>query len=273
MKSIYSVAKFSLHNGSSVNARVCVGNEPQTALQGDKRPRLRWNPQLHALFLSAITALGGPDKAQPRTIQATMHVEGLTLFHVKSHLQKYRRSLRQDADALALRGEPRKRNSQRRSAFQWHPMPPVAQLPVRAPGAAGVDLGGAGPPVCTRGDSCATVASGTGDGLGFTAGGGRQAPAELHALAALQAGAVQLALQKQLEARMEVRRSLPRTEQLRSWPFERYSAPRADTQARLHEAQLAPTGWRRAWRRVASHSRGNRRLCRGYRSPEYVHTW
>lgn len=246
MKAYPAEPNFHFTAGQNVSACVCVGHEPYTALQGDKRPRLRWNPQLHALFLSAITALGGPDKAQPRTIQAAMRVEGLTLFHVKSHLQKYRRSLRQDADALVLRGEPRKRSSHRRSTFQWHPMPPLAQLPMGAPGAAVVNPGGAGAAVRARGDSCAAVAGGTGDGLGFAAGGGQQAPAEVHALAALQAGAVQLALQKQLEARMEVRRLLPCTEHLRSWPSERYLAPPADRQACLHGAQLVPTGWRRA---------------------------
>ncbi|KAK9835030.1 hypothetical protein WJX81_005433 [Elliptochloris bilobata] len=84
---------------------------PRAALAGEKRPRLRWNPQLHALFVSAVTSLGGPDKAQPRTIQQAMRVEGLTLFHVKSHLQKYRRSLRADADALDASGEPHKRSA------------------------------------------------------------------------------------------------------------------------------------------------------------------
>ncbi|AEE76860.1 Protein PHR1-LIKE 2 [Arabidopsis thaliana] len=59
-------------------------------LTTDPKPRLRWTTELHERFVDAVTQLGGPDKATPKTIMRTMGVKGLTLYHLKSHLQKFR---------------------------------------------------------------------------------------------------------------------------------------------------------------------------------------
>ncbi|KAL1548381.1 pheromone-like peptide expressed [Salvia divinorum] len=59
-------------------------------LSTDPRPRLRWTADLHERFVDAVAQLGGADKATPKTIMRTMGVKGLTLYHLKSHLQKYR---------------------------------------------------------------------------------------------------------------------------------------------------------------------------------------
>ncbi|XP_058113037.1 protein PHR1-LIKE 3-like isoform X2 [Magnolia sinica] len=64
--------------------------DPCLVLTADPKPRLRWTSDLHDRFVDAVTQLGGPGKATPKTILRAMGVKGLTLFHLKSHLQKYR---------------------------------------------------------------------------------------------------------------------------------------------------------------------------------------
>ncbi|BAF23518.1 protein PHR1-LIKE 3 [Oryza sativa Japonica Group] len=66
------------------------GSSAGLVLTADPKPRLRWTADLHDRFVDAVAQLGGPDKATPKTIMRTMGVKGLTLFHLKSHLQKYR---------------------------------------------------------------------------------------------------------------------------------------------------------------------------------------
>ncbi|KAI4385646.1 hypothetical protein MLD38_003642 [Melastoma candidum] len=55
-----------------------------------KTPRLRWTPDLHLCFIHAIERLGGHDRATPKLVLQMMNVRGLSIAHVKSHLQMYR---------------------------------------------------------------------------------------------------------------------------------------------------------------------------------------
>ncbi|XVF33805.1 hypothetical protein REPUB_Repub18cG0002600 [Reevesia pubescens] len=78
---------------SSMNSHdrpMCVQGDSGLVLTTDPKPRLRWTVELHERFVDAVTQLGGPDKATPKTIMRVMGVKGLTLYHLKSHLQKFR---------------------------------------------------------------------------------------------------------------------------------------------------------------------------------------
>ncbi|KAH0470639.1 hypothetical protein IEQ34_000362 [Dendrobium chrysotoxum] len=55
-----------------------------------KIPRLRWTPDLHMRFARAVERLGGQDRATPKLVLQLMNIRGLSITHVKSHLQMYR---------------------------------------------------------------------------------------------------------------------------------------------------------------------------------------
>ncbi|PIN24071.1 hypothetical protein CDL12_03192 [Handroanthus impetiginosus] len=64
--------------------------EMNLVLSSDAKPRLKWTPELHQRFIDAVVKLGGAHKATPKSLMRIMGIHGLTLYHLKSHLQKYR---------------------------------------------------------------------------------------------------------------------------------------------------------------------------------------
>ncbi|XP_022882951.1 myb-related protein 1-like isoform X4 [Olea europaea var. sylvestris] len=59
-------------------------------LSTDAKPRLKWTLDLHEQFIEAVNQLGGADKATPKSVLKLMGIQGLTLYHLKSHLQVQR---------------------------------------------------------------------------------------------------------------------------------------------------------------------------------------
>ncbi|GJR04597.1 Myb family transcription factor PHL5 [Tanacetum coccineum] len=79
--------QFGLSRPPSVQVSV-NGTNSGTAVPS--KTRIRWTQDLHDRFVECVSLLGGAEKATPKAILKLMDSDGLTIFHVKSHLQKYR---------------------------------------------------------------------------------------------------------------------------------------------------------------------------------------
>lgn len=80
------------NNNNNNNGKISTSNTNNNNNNNadSDRCRLRWTPELHARFLRSVKTLGGLDIATPKGVVELMRVQGVTIQHVKSHLQKYR---------------------------------------------------------------------------------------------------------------------------------------------------------------------------------------
>ncbi|KAJ7961189.1 MYB-like transcription factor family protein [Quillaja saponaria] len=81
------------NGGSSSNISTVEENEKKQQVRPyvrSKLPRLRWTPDLHLRFVHAVQRLGGQDRATPKLVLQLMDIKGLSIAHVKSHLQMHR---------------------------------------------------------------------------------------------------------------------------------------------------------------------------------------
>ncbi|OEL26827.1 hypothetical protein BAE44_0012154 [Dichanthelium oligosanthes] len=76
-------------------------------------PRMRWTEELHRQFVEAVECLGGQDEATPKRILQLMGVKGISISHIKSHLQMYRSSSNSSTHQSSLQKSTSTSNSKR----------------------------------------------------------------------------------------------------------------------------------------------------------------
>ncbi|PQQ12666.1 transcription repressor KAN1-like [Prunus yedoensis var. nudiflora] len=88
------------NGGSSSNSTVEESDQRKASVRPyvrSKMPRLRWTPDLHLRFIHAVERLGGQERATPKLVLQLMNIKGLSIAHVKSHLQMFRSKKIDDA--------------------------------------------------------------------------------------------------------------------------------------------------------------------------------
>ncbi|KAL9661236.1 hypothetical protein QQ045_026058 [Rhodiola kirilowii] len=79
-----------MSSGNTQQGSKSIGGGSVRPYVRSKVPRIKWTTDLHSVFMQAVQRLGGEDRATPKMVLQLMNVRGLTISHVKSHLQMYR---------------------------------------------------------------------------------------------------------------------------------------------------------------------------------------
>nr|XP_033516118.1 myb family transcription factor PHL7-like [Nicotiana tomentosiformis] len=111
-----------MNNYDDNNLRFFDVNVPQVEQEVEQprlvKPRMKWTEELHESFVNAVAELGGAWEAKPRAIKRKMQVTAITLYHIKSHLQKYR--MAQEPDGARRRKAMKKLSLEERQQKLLH---------------------------------------------------------------------------------------------------------------------------------------------------------